>query len=169
MTENLQVMSVLDELGQLSAAEEFFVFLDIPYDACIVQVARLHILRRMGQYLKGSQIDGAFEGLGDPDIRALCRMHLEQAYQDFVKSSPIQERLFKVHKEAVERENRARKTIRAARLHRHGEQREMTKMSPRRQEGLISDPVLPDGGPWAGSARRLVNRWSVEFWHDVCA
>jgi nitrogenase-stabilizing/protective protein len=95
-------MSVLDELGGLSAAEEFFVFLDVPYDATIVQVARLHILRRMGQYLKGSQIDGAFEGLKDSEIRSLCRTHLEQAYQDFVTSSPIQERLFKVHKEAVE-------------------------------------------------------------------
>src|SRR5450631_2379619 len=95
-------MSVLDELGQLSAAEEFFIFLDVPYDASVIQVARLHILRRMGQYLKGSQIDEAFEGLCDADIRSLCRTHLEQAYQDFVKSSPIQERLFKVHKEAVE-------------------------------------------------------------------
>jgi nitrogenase-stabilizing/protective protein len=95
-------MSVIDQLGQLSAAEEFFIFLDVPYDGAVVQVARLHILRRMGQYIKGSQIDGAFEGLSDSEIHALCRTHLEQAYQDFVKSSPIQERLFKVHKEAVE-------------------------------------------------------------------
>ncbi|QBR71970.1 nitrogenase stabilizing/protective protein NifW [Beijerinckiaceae bacterium] len=95
-------MSVIDDLGQLSAAEEFFVFLDVPFDATVVQVARLHILRRMGQYIKGSQIDGSFEGLPDAEIRSLCRTHLEQAYQDFVKSSPIQERLFKVHKEAVE-------------------------------------------------------------------
>jgi nitrogenase-stabilizing/protective protein len=95
-------MSVLDELGRLSSAEEFFVFLDVPYDGAVVQVARLHILRRMGQYLKGSEIDGAFEGLRDSEIRSLCREHLEQAYQDFVQSSPIQERLFKVHKEAVE-------------------------------------------------------------------
>lgn len=94
-------MSVLDELGRLSAAEDFFIFLDVPYDATIVQVARLHILRRMGQYLKGSEIDSAFEGLSESEIRELCREHLQQAYQDFVKSSPIQERLFKVHKEAV--------------------------------------------------------------------
>ncbi|HUI22037.1 MAG TPA: nitrogenase stabilizing/protective protein NifW [Methylocella sp.] len=95
-------MSMLDELGRLSAAEEFFAFLDVPFDASVVQVARLHILRRMGQYLKGSQIDGVFDGLSESEVRALCREHLEQAYQDFVKSSPIQERLFKVHKEAVE-------------------------------------------------------------------
>ena len=95
-------MSVIDELGRLSAAEEFFTFLDVPFEATVVQVARLHILRRMGQYLKGSQIDGIFEGLSEAEVKALCREHLKQAYQDFVNSSPIQERLFKVHKEAVE-------------------------------------------------------------------
>jgi nitrogenase-stabilizing/protective protein len=95
-------MSLLDELGRLSAAEDFFAFLDVSFDPTVVQVARLHILRRMGQYLKGSQLDGVFEGLSDPEIRTLCREHLEQAYRDFVKSSPIQERVFKVHKEAVE-------------------------------------------------------------------
>ncbi|HUB63901.1 MAG TPA: nitrogenase stabilizing/protective protein NifW [Methylocella sp.] len=95
-------MSLLDELGRLSAAEEFFTFLEVPFEPTVVQVTRLHILRRMGQYIKGSQIDGVFEGLSDDEVRALCREHLEQAYQDFLKSSPIQERLFKVHKEAVE-------------------------------------------------------------------
>ena len=94
-------MRVLEQLSQLSAAEDFFAFLEVPFEPTIVQVARLHILRRMGQYIKGSQIDGVFENLSDDEIRALCREHLDQAYQDFVSSSPIQERLFKVHQEAV--------------------------------------------------------------------
>ena len=94
-------MSVLEDLERLSAAEDFFVYLDVPFEPAIVQVARLHILRRMGQYIKGSQIDGVFEMLKDAAIKALCKEHLEQAYQDFVESSPIKERLFKVHKEAV--------------------------------------------------------------------
>jgi nitrogenase-stabilizing/protective protein len=94
-------MSVLQELGRLSSAEDFFNYLDLPFKPQIVQVSRLHILRRMGQYLKGSEIDGAFEGLSDEAIKDLCRSHLDQAYQDFVASSPIQERLFKVHKDAV--------------------------------------------------------------------
>lgn len=94
-------MSVLEELNQLSSAEDFFTFLDVPFDASIVRVTRLHIMRRMGQYLKGSQMDGAFDGLSDLEVRALCREHLDQAYQDFVQSSPIAERVFKVHKEAV--------------------------------------------------------------------
>jgi nitrogenase-stabilizing/protective protein len=94
-------MSVLQDLGRLSSAEDFFTYLDLQFEPSIVQVSRLHILRRMGQYLKGSEIDGAFEGLSDEEIKALCREHLDQAYQDFVASSPIQERLFKVHKDAV--------------------------------------------------------------------
>ena len=94
-------MSVLEDLERLSAAEDFFVYLDVPFEPEIVQVARLHILRRMGQYIKGSQIDGAFDALDDAAIKALCKEHLEQAYQDFVESSPLKERLFKVHKDAV--------------------------------------------------------------------
>lgn len=94
-------MRVLDEMGRLSSAEEFFVYLDVPYEMSVVQVARLHILRRMGQYLKQSEREDAFAGLGDAETLALCRAHLAQAYQDFVQSSPIQERIFKVHQEAV--------------------------------------------------------------------
>ncbi len=94
-------MSVLEDLGRLSSAEDFFTYLDLPFEPSVVQVSRLHILRRMGQYLKGSEIDAAFDGLSDAEIKGLCRSHLDQAYQDFVASSPIQERLFKVHKDAV--------------------------------------------------------------------
>lgn len=90
-------MSILDELNHLSSAEEFFVALGLGYDPNIVNVARLHILRRMGEYLRGDQLAGADE----PSIRAACRTHLEKAYQDFVRSSPIEERVFKVHKDAV--------------------------------------------------------------------
>jgi nitrogenase-stabilizing/protective protein len=97
----MRAMSVLQDLGRLSSAEDFFAYLDLPFEPEVVHVSRLHILRRMGQYIKGSELDGAFEGLSDEDIKGLCRSHLDQAYQDFVASSPIQERLFKVHKEAV--------------------------------------------------------------------
>ena len=94
-------MSVLDDLECLSAAEDFFTYLDVKFEPAVVHVARLHILRRMGQYIKGSQVDGIFDALDDAAIRELCKAHLEQAYQDFVESSPIKERLFKVHKDAV--------------------------------------------------------------------
>jgi nitrogenase-stabilizing/protective protein len=90
-------MSIMNELGRLSSAEDFFVALDLPFDPAIVNVARLHILRRMGQYLRGVEL----EGMPDDDARQACRAHLETAYQDFVRSSPIAERVFKVHQDAV--------------------------------------------------------------------
>jgi nitrogenase-stabilizing/protective protein len=90
-------MSVLDDLRSLSAAEEFFRYLDVPYDAQVVNVARLHILRRMGEYLRA----GAAASESDDAARARCRAHLQTAYEDFVKSSPLQERVFKVHKDAI--------------------------------------------------------------------
>ncbi|MTJ79497.1 MAG: nitrogenase stabilizing/protective protein NifW [Telmatospirillum sp.] len=94
-------MTVFDDLRQLSAAEDFFAYLDVAFDPRILAVARLHILRRMGQYLAESDARGAFDGLSDRDIHARCHDHLAKAYQDFVLSSPLAERLFKVHRDAV--------------------------------------------------------------------
>ncbi|NOT72144.1 MAG: hypothetical protein HOP09_12995 [Hyphomicrobium sp.] len=45
-----------DALGQLkaySSAEDFFVGLGLPFDPAVVSVARLHILKRMGEHLAG--------------------------------------------------------------------------------------------------------------------
>ena len=91
-------MSIMDELASLSAAEDFFTALELQYDPAILNVARLHIMRRMGQYLNGTECTS----LDDDDaVRLACRSHLEKAYQDFVRSSPIVERVFKVHQDAI--------------------------------------------------------------------
>jgi nitrogenase-stabilizing/protective protein len=88
---------ILDRLNKASSAEEFFSLLGVEYDPGIVNVARLHILKRMGQYLAKEQ----FAGAAEPDIRARCKAMLEQAYADFVASSPIDQRVFNVLKDAV--------------------------------------------------------------------
>jgi nitrogenase-stabilizing/protective protein len=88
---------ILAQLNQASSAEEFFALLGVDYDPKIVNVARLHILRRMGQYLAGE----AFTGATDEAVAERCRAVLERAYADFVASSPIDERVFKVLKDAV--------------------------------------------------------------------
>jgi nitrogenase-stabilizing/protective protein len=90
-------MSVFDDLRKLSSAEDFFETLGVDYDPAVVRVARLHILRRMGEYLAKNDLDGA----SDEDARAACKETLTKAYEDFVASSPIAERVFKVHKDAV--------------------------------------------------------------------
>lgn len=89
-------MTVLEQLSKLSSAEEFFRFLEVPYDPAVLNVARLHILRRMGDYLRNAATQP-----DETTSRAIFRAHLERAYQDFVVSSPIKERVFKVHKDAI--------------------------------------------------------------------
>ncbi|MGO9359474.1 MAG: nitrogenase stabilizing/protective protein NifW [Xanthobacteraceae bacterium] len=88
---------ILDRLAGASSAEDFFALLGVDYDVKVVNVARLHILRRMGQYLKSED----FDGLADAAVAARCKAVLEQAYADFVASSPLDQRVFKVLKDAV--------------------------------------------------------------------
>jgi nitrogenase-stabilizing/protective protein len=91
-------IGILDQLKKTSSAEDFFALLGVEYDAAIVNVARLHILRRMGQYL----INEDFSGLAEDVVAERCKTFLERAYNDFVESSPINERVFKVLKDAAE-------------------------------------------------------------------
>ncbi len=90
-------MTILDDLRKLSSAEDFFEALGVDYNPAVIRVARLHILRRMGEYLFSADLDG----LSDEQAREACKTHLTKAYTDFVASSPIEQRVFKVLKDAV--------------------------------------------------------------------
>jgi len=87
----------LKQLQQASSAEDFFALLGVEYDPKHVNVVRLHILRRMGQYLASED----FDGVSDTEVTSRCKAFLEQAYADFVSSSPLDQRVFKVLKDAV--------------------------------------------------------------------
>jgi nitrogenase-stabilizing/protective protein len=91
------VMKILDQLRTLSSAEDFFRVLEVPYDPTVLDVARLHILKRMGQYLRKNAAADADE----QTARSLCREQLERAYSDFVESTPLEQRVFKVLQDAV--------------------------------------------------------------------
>ncbi len=97
MADSVSKPSILTRLQQSSSAEDFFALLEVDYEPRIVNVARLHILRRMGQYLAAEDFDGATDDV----ITGRCRAVLAQAYADFVGSSPIDQRVFKVLKDAV--------------------------------------------------------------------
>jgi nitrogenase-stabilizing/protective protein len=89
-------MTVLEQLEKLSSAEDFFRFLEVPYDPAVLRVARLHILRRMGDNLRKAPFEQ-----DEARARGYFRAHLERAYRDFLNSSPMEERVFKVHQDAV--------------------------------------------------------------------
>lgn len=88
---------VLEQLNKASSAEDFFALLGVDYDPKHVNVVRLHILRRMGQYL----VSEDFTGQPDEVVAQRCKAVLEQAYADFITSSPLDQRVFKVLKDAV--------------------------------------------------------------------
>lgn len=83
------------ELAHLETAEEFLDHFGIAYDAERVRVARLHILQRFHDYL----------ALGEPEsgdgitVNGQIRTLLARAYEDFVRSDPLTERVFRVLKD----------------------------------------------------------------------
>jgi nitrogenase-stabilizing/protective protein len=83
----------LDEATEdLVSAEDFLEYFGIEFVPAIVQVNRLHILQRYHDYL------GRAGTL--PEVEAARRVVYEtllrQAYQDFVKSDALTEKVFKV-------------------------------------------------------------------------
>ena len=91
-------MNVLEEIAKFSAAEEFLDFFSIAYDESVVRVNRLHILKRFNEYLEQDSLPKLSRG--EIQWRA-CRDLLERAYEDFVRSTPQQERIFKVFRDAL--------------------------------------------------------------------
>jgi nitrogenase-stabilizing/protective protein len=83
----------LDEaLDDLSAAEEFLEYFGIAYDVRTVQVNRLHILQRFHNYMAQAGELPADEA----PRRAVYARLLQQAYEDFVTSDALTEKVFKV-------------------------------------------------------------------------
>ena len=89
------VSTILSRLKTLTSAEEFFAALNVRYDADKLATARLHILKRMGDYLASDDLDGLPDGIAAARARAM----LQRAYEDFVGSSPLKQRVFKVLKD----------------------------------------------------------------------
>ena len=82
----------LDEaMEELASAEDFLNYFGIEYEVSVVQVNRLHILQRFHNYLAKALLPDA-----DEARRAVYATLLQQAYQDFVKSDALTEKVFKV-------------------------------------------------------------------------
>ena len=89
---------VLTQMRALSSAEEFFDYLALPYDPAVLHVTRLHVLKRFHQYLEADR--GQTENLDSAAQARAYRALLLRAYEDFIRSTPAREKVFKVFQDA---------------------------------------------------------------------
>lgn len=89
--------SLIERLHALSSAEDFLQFFGLAYDERVLDVNRLHILKRFYQYLHRAE---DLDGLDEVALFRRYRELLAQAYQDFVQSSPAREKVFRVFQDA---------------------------------------------------------------------
>ena len=82
----------LDEaMEELASAEDFLNYFGIEFEPVVVQVNRLHILQRFHNYLARTTLSE-----NEDARRVVYTTLLQQAYQDFVKSDALTEKVFKV-------------------------------------------------------------------------
>ncbi|MBE9019336.1 nitrogenase stabilizing/protective protein [Chroococcidiopsis sp. CCALA 051] len=90
-------MSRIAQFQQIVDAEQYFEFFGLPYDAQFVNVNRLHILQKFSNYIKA--IDRDSPDLNDEEKLGQYRHALQQAYDVFLASKPVEQKLFKVFNE----------------------------------------------------------------------
>ena len=91
---DLETTNLEDDVADLESAEDFLNYFQVPFDPAVVHVNRLHILQRFHDYLE-------FCPETRRPTRAEYRACLAMAYEDFVKSDAISEKVFKVLKRAA--------------------------------------------------------------------
>ena len=80
------------DMDELQSAEDFLEYFSIEYDQKVVHVNRLHILQRFHDYINQVEVLPSDEA----ELRILYRNLLQKAYEDFVRSDAITEKVFKV-------------------------------------------------------------------------
>jgi nitrogenase-stabilizing/protective protein len=101
----------LQQLKALSSAEDFLQFFGVPFDQHVVNVSRLHILKRFFQYLRQQNLQTP-----DDELRMFTayRQQLARAYADFVSSTPAQEKVFKVFQDTNGRQHVSLDSLKAS-------------------------------------------------------
>lgn len=90
----MESFDIHKDLACLDSAEEFLEYFGIAYNVDVVAVSRLHILQRFHDYLHRQ------DRLTSLSF-AECKEALAKAYEDFVRSDAISERVFRVHQRAA--------------------------------------------------------------------
>jgi nitrogenase-stabilizing/protective protein len=84
---------LMRRMARLSSLEDFLDFFALPFEPAVLDVKRLHILKRFYLYLRAEP--GTATCSEDEGYRC-CRRLLARAYEDFLHTTPAEARLFKV-------------------------------------------------------------------------
>ncbi len=94
MTMTETTPKTLSAFKNLTDAEDYLQFFDIEYDRDFVNVNRLHILKQFSLLI--NEVDAAFPDVSQTEKLEKYQLALEEAYQVFLTSSPLETKLFKV-------------------------------------------------------------------------
>ena len=89
----MPVSAIEQSLEELESVEDFLNYFDISFDSHVVQVNRLHILQRFHDYL--AQAESSMPE-NEAAQRETYKRLLQKAYQDFLVSDALTEKVFKV-------------------------------------------------------------------------
>ncbi|MBW4518441.1 MAG: nitrogenase-stabilizing/protective protein NifW [Scytolyngbya sp. HA4215-MV1] len=87
----------LADFSQLVDAEQYFEFFQLPYDPQVVNVNRLHILQKFSKLIQEHTSELA--GANETEKLEQYRLALQQAYDLFLTSNSLEQKLFKVFNE----------------------------------------------------------------------
>ncbi|MBL1176256.1 nitrogenase-stabilizing/protective protein NifW [Pantanalinema sp. GBBB05] len=90
-------MTTLAEFKAITDAEAYFEFFQLEYDPTVVNVNRLHILKKFSQLI--AEIDAEATELTEVERLNCYQEALVQSYNVFLTTSPLQTKLFKVFNE----------------------------------------------------------------------
>ena len=88
------MVGTLSQFQKLTDAEQYFEFFDLAYDPQVVNINRLHILKKFSQSLQ--EIDPKFAESQEATLLNLYRAALEESYATLQTSNAIEQKLFKV-------------------------------------------------------------------------
>lgn len=89
--------SLAEELSPLISAEDFLDFFAVAYDQKVVEVKRLHILQRFHDYVRRHTDDMPTSAA---EQHTWLRQWLVQAYENFVVSDALTEKVFRVFRDS---------------------------------------------------------------------
>ena len=89
-----ETAKTLENFQKLTDAEDYLQFFDIEYERDFVNINRLHILKQFSLLIQ--EVDKVFPDVTESEKLEKYRLALEEAYEVFLTSSPLETKLFKV-------------------------------------------------------------------------